>query len=74
MVVQYNDGSASTWSIALRSGLLVALLLLLASCGSRPEFGALALTDVPAQGAKSHNIMIVTTRERDARRGHLFQR
>lgn len=46
---------------------LIVLFFCLASCGSRPEAGALALTNVPAPGAKTHDILVVTTRARDAR-------
>lgn len=67
MIDEIHDGLAGAWAHAPRSVLVLALLVVLAGCGSRPEFGALALTEVPAQGAKSHDIMVVTTRERDSR-------
>lgn len=43
------------------------LCLLLAACGSRPEAGALAINLEPAPEAEAHDIMIVTTRDRDPR-------
>lgn len=47
------------------AGLLLCLLL--AACGSRPEAGALAISLEPAPEAEKHDIMIVTTRDRDPR-------
>ncbi len=44
---------------------LILLALLLAGCGGRPEAGALALNTAPAPGASTHDILVVTTRERD---------
>ncbi|NVK32930.1 MAG: alpha/beta fold hydrolase [Rhodobacteraceae bacterium] len=54
-------------SKALVRLLCIGLCLMLAACGSRPESGALALSTQAAPGARTHNIMIVTTRERDER-------
>ncbi|MGV2976305.1 alpha/beta hydrolase [Roseibium alexandrii] len=45
------------------SALLIALLL--SACGSRPTTGALAINTEPAAGAQDHDVLIVTTRERD---------
>jgi esterase/lipase superfamily enzyme len=45
------------------SALLVALLV--SACGSRPTTGALAINTEPAAGAQDHDILIVTTREKD---------
>ncbi|TYC63643.1 alpha/beta hydrolase [Rhodobacterales bacterium] len=47
--------------------LFVALVVLfgLVSCGSRPELGVLALNEMPAPGAKSYDILVATTREKD---------
>jgi len=51
---------------------LTAALVVLAGCASRPEVGALALNTAPADGAASHNILIVTTRAKDERPGTYF--
>ena len=46
------------------SALLVALLV--SACGSRPTTGALAINTELAAGAEDHDILIVTTREKDS--------
>ncbi|WP_298982179.1 alpha/beta hydrolase [uncultured Roseibium sp.] len=50
----------------LRAFTIVFLCLGLAACGERPDLGALALNDAPAPGARVTDIMIVTTRDKDA--------
>ncbi|WP_428642199.1 alpha/beta hydrolase [Roseibium sp.] len=51
---------------------LAALLTGLTACSSRPDEGALALNTEPVEGASNHDILIVTTRERDERPGTYF--
>ncbi len=48
-----------------QSLVLLLLCFSLAACGSRPEFGALALNTAPAPDAEAHDILIVTTRAKD---------
>lgn len=50
----------------------MALIALLAGCTSRPEAGALAISGQPAPGATNHDILIVSTRERDKRPNTYF--
>ncbi len=56
---------AKTGRLGLIAGVLT-LCLLLAACGSRPVTGALAISAEPANGAKAHDILIASTRQRDA--------
>lgn len=50
----------------------LVLCLLAASCGSRPETGALLVSDHSAPGATPHKVLIVSTREKDDRPGTFF--
>jgi len=59
--------TSDTGAWPVRVLVLLAVLFSLAACGSRPDVGALALNETPAAGATSHDIMVVTTRERDSR-------
>ena len=56
--------------LSLAAGLVC--LARLAGCASRPEAGALLQSDATAPGATEHRILVVTTRQRDARPGTLF--
>jgi len=47
--------------------MMLVFCFALSACASRPEFGTLALSDVQTDGAKTHDILIVTTRARDDR-------
>jgi esterase/lipase superfamily enzyme len=65
-----NDFSIKTatfnlWVMPARVVVVLFISLVVASCGGRPEFGALAINTVQADGAETSDIMIVTTRERD---------
>ncbi|EFO30458.1 lipoprotein [Roseibium sp. TrichSKD4] len=51
---------------------MVLLCFVLAACGSRPTTGALEVNLEPAPGAKTHDILIATTRERDETPGTFF--
>lgn len=51
---------------------LIGLALFLAACATRPETGAMAVSEEPAPGATSHDILIATTRERDPRANTYF--
>lgn len=55
-----------------RSTLSVVLVLFLAACGTRPEFGALTPVGSEVASVKQHEILVATTRARDARPGTLF--
>lgn len=50
----------------------VSLITLLAGCAVRPEAGVLAISSERAPGASTHDILIVSTRERDDRPGTYF--
>ncbi|MFB9172712.1 alpha/beta hydrolase [Roseibium salinum] len=54
-------------SVARMLVVLTAVFSLLGACSSRPDVGALALNNTPAEGARVHDVLIVTTRERDDR-------
>ncbi len=60
--------SKTNFSVTIRLAALCAgLLILLAGCGSRPDVGALAISSLQAPGAVTHDILVVSTRERDDR-------
>ncbi|WP_299471221.1 alpha/beta hydrolase [uncultured Roseibium sp.] len=67
MTPRYIATTSDTRSRPIRELVLLVSFIILAACGSRPEVGALALSEVPAQGAETHDILVVTTRERDSR-------
>ncbi|MES0879084.1 alpha/beta hydrolase [Roseibium sp. SCP14] len=45
--------------------LFLVALFVLSACGGRPSVGALEVSIAPAEGTKDHDILIVTTREKD---------
>lgn len=51
---------------------LCFVVILLAGCGSRPEYGVLAINALPADGATLHDVLVVTTRQRDERKDTYF--
>lgn len=61
-------GRVSTWSIA---GAVLASLLV-GACASRPESGYLGSVAQAGDGAKTHTILVATTRKKDEREGTFF--
>ena len=60
--------SKTNFSVTIRfAALCVGLLLVLAGCASRPDAGALAISTLQAPDAVTHDILVVSTRERDDR-------
>jgi esterase/lipase superfamily enzyme len=60
--------SKTNFSVTIRlAALCTGLLFLLAGCGTRPDAGALAISSLQAPGAVTHDILVVSTRERDDR-------
>ncbi|MEP2706019.1 MAG: alpha/beta hydrolase [Roseibium sp.] len=57
--------SGSLYSVVRIPVVVLSLLFLLAACTSRPETGALAINTQQAEGAKSHDILIASTRAKD---------
>lgn len=58
----------SRFSVTIRCAAMCAgLILVLAGCASRPDAGALAVSTLQAPGATTHDILVVSTRERDDR-------
>lgn len=55
-----------------RLGAALALALVAASCGTRPEAGFLSPVPEAHLGAATHTILVATTRKRDDRAGTLF--
>ncbi len=51
---------------------LIGLMGGLAACGSRPGVGSLEISTEPAENAKTHKILIATTREKDERPSTYF--
>ncbi|GAA0782190.1 alpha/beta hydrolase [Roseibium denhamense] len=49
-----------------RTAAIILMCMLVAACASRPVSGALEINSTPAEGAKVHDILVVTTRQRDA--------
>ena len=54
------------------AALCAGLLIVLAGCASRPDAGALAVSTLQAPGATTHDILVVSTRERDDRPNTYF--
>lgn len=66
-VFQLKTASAGLRFLPARLAVVVFLSLVVAACGGRPEFGALAINSTEADGARTSDILIVTTRDRDDR-------
>ena len=56
----------------LQGVLLVLIVATISACSGRPSVGALEVSVAPAEGAKTHDIMVVTTRERDSQPDTFF--
>ncbi|MBO6891284.1 MAG: alpha/beta fold hydrolase [Roseibium sp.] len=73
MTLQVSDmADRRPWVGSMRFAAVVLVTLVVAACGGRPEFGALAINDLPAEGADSRDILVVTTRDRDNRPDTFF--
>ncbi|MEJ8474096.1 alpha/beta hydrolase [Roseibium algae] len=64
--------SRTTCGKVLVQTAVLVMCLALAACANRPGVGSLSVSTASAPGATTHDILVVTTRERDTQPGTLF--